>query len=291
MQVRALIILGVALILGGVTVFLVNTYLQQEVSGRTSAQTIETVPVVVAAVDLKTGVRLEKIKLAVAEWPKDSAPQDFFSSIDVVLGEEPPVVLREIRTGEAVLPYKLSPHGARGGLPAMIPEDKRAITIGVNEVRGVAGFVSPGDYVDILHTSSVGRSDKIPVTRMLLQNIKVLGVDQVSSQDETDPKIVNAVTLLVTPSEGQKVTLAAATGDVNLILRNELDASILATSEVSYKDLQTLDTRRVTRVVKRARRRPRVEVIRGLEVTNQAVKEGEPTTSGTTGTQPAAGQQ
>lgn len=285
MQARALLILGLALLLGGITVVLVNRYLQQQVSERQMAQTIQTVPLVVAAADLKSGTRLEAVLLKQVDWPAESVPDGAFNDVAAAIGKAPPIVLDEIRRGEPLLKHRLSPYGARGGLPARIPEDMRAVTIPTTEVRGVAGFVMPGDFVDVLHTTNLGRKDNRPVTRVLLQNAQVLGIDQVSSHDETDPRIVNAVTMLVSPHDGQRVALAIATGDVSLLLRNEFDASLVEAAVVSYEDLLTLEADRKTVVTKRARR-PRVEVIRGLEITNQTVKEGEPAKAGEE--QPAA---
>lgn len=297
MQIRALIMLAVALVLGGITVFLVNNFLQSEAGGG-RVQKMRTVPVVVAAQDLKSGTKLEKVMLTVADWPADMAPEGAYSDVATVIGEKPPVLLQESKRGEIILPYKLSPHGARGGLPARIPEDMRAATIPVTEITGVAGFIAPGDFVDILHTSTVGRSDELPVTRVLLQNVQVLGVDQVSSEDDAKPKIVNAVTLLVNPESGQRLTLALATGSLSLLLRNEFDASLLETKDIGWRQLvpeEVVVAAERPRVVRRERRivtvvkkqapavavptaqpvttpeKDRVEVIRGLNVSRQEV--------------------
>lgn len=273
MQMRALIILVVALVAGLAAVFLAKTMVDQRVGDATTVEQVKTVPVVVAKVDLKMGTRLDKLMLDTIEWPEKSLPENYFSSIESAVGEEPPIVLKQMRKGEAILHYKLSPHGAKGGLPAKIPEDSRAITIAVTEVRGVAGFVLPGNYVDVLHTTKVGRKDKQPVTRVLMQNVEVLGVDQISSEDETDPKVVNAVTLLVSTIEGQKLTLAGTVGELNLLLRNEYDASILEVKTVDLNDLVPTDKPTKVKVYKRVRR-PTVEVIRGLEIKKQSVTEG-----------------
>lgn len=278
MQIRALVILVVALVAGLAAVFLANTMLQQEVSKTTEVAQIKTVPVVAAKVDLKMGTRLDKVMLTTVDWPEDSLPEGTFSSIEQLVGDKPdtaPIVLKTIKKGEAVLPYKISPQGARGGLPSKIPEDMRAITIAVNEVTGVAGFVLPGDYVDVLHTTSIGRKDDKPVVRVLLQNVQVLGVDQVSSEDETKPKVVNAVTLLVTTEEGQKLALASEVGDLKLLLRNEYDASILEAKTLDLQDLVPTERPTKVKVYKRVRR-PIVEIIRGLDIKRESVTEGKP---------------
>jgi pilus assembly protein CpaB len=273
MQMRALIILVVALAAGLAAVFLAKTMVDRRVSTATTVEQVKTVPVVVAKVDLKMGTRLDKMMLDTIDWPETSLPENHFRSVDEVIGNEAPIVLKQMRKGEVVLHYKLSPQGARGGMPAKIPEDMRAITIAVNEVRGVAGFVLPGTFVDVLHTTSVGRADKKPVTRVLMQNVQILGVDQISSEDETDPKVVNAVTMLVSTADGQKLTLAGTVGELNLLLRNEYDASILEVKTVELTDLVPTDAPTKVKVYKRVRR-PTVEVIRGLDIKTQSVSEG-----------------
>jgi pilus assembly protein CpaB len=290
MQVRAVVILVLALVMGVVSVVLVNTYLQQQVDERQTANISQTRPVVVAKKNLAFGDKLNEESIIVVEYPSESVPEGAFRNIGEVLNaERPAIALADIKEKEILLPFKVSPHGARGGLPAKIPEDMRAMTIAVNEVKGVAGFVLPGDFVDVLHTTTVGRRDNKPVTSVLKQNVQVLGVDQLSSEKENEPKVVNAVTLLVTQRDGQRLTLAQKMGELNLLLRNEFDASILADQVVSFDALLTVETGRKP-VVKVRSRRPSVEVIRGLDVEKQSVKEGKPpeaastTTTTTTGT-------
>jgi pilus assembly protein CpaB len=276
MQVRAIVILALALVMGGVSVFLVNTYLQQQVTERKSVGSIKTAQVVVAKKDLTFGQKLDEESVMMVSYPTEAVPKDAFKSLSEVLNaEKPAIALNDIKEREIILPAKISPHGARGGLPARIPEDMRAMTISVNEVKGVAGFVLPGDFVDVLHTTTVGRRDDRPVTRVIKQNLQVLGVDQLSSDDSNEPKVVNAVTLLVTQRDGQRLTLAQRLGELNLLLRNEFDGSILADQVVSYESLLTVETGRKP-VVRVRSRRPSVEVIRGLEVEKKSVKEGKP---------------
>lgn len=285
MQKKALILLLVALLMGGVAVIMVNILLNKEVGKRDLVEAVSMQPVVVAAVDLKLGTRLDKLALKVVNLPSDTLPEGTFSSTDALLSEESPIVLRTIKENEMVLAYKLSPHGARGGLPPKIPEDMRAVTISVNEISGVAGFVLPGNYVDIMLTSDAeNKPSKVdsrvyPRTLTLLQNVMVLGVDQMSSEDNDEPTIVNAVTVLISPDDGKKLTLAQRVGELKLLLRNEFDASIIENRLVDVKDL-LVSEQKVTKpkVYKRVRRTPRpvVEVIRGLEIEKQRVKEGTP---------------
>ena len=281
MQLRALIMLAVALVMGGIAVYLVNSLIttrDNEVGAELKPVGLR--PVVVAVRNLDVGTRLDKVMLRPVDWPEVSIPEGHFSEVKNVIGEEPPIVLKEIRKGEPVLQYKLSPHGARGGLTPKIPVDKRAITIAVNEVKGVAGFVLPGDRVDIMLTTNADRADKKPVTRTLLQNIEVLGVDQISSDEKGEPQVVNAVTLLVTPQEGKKLTLAQTVGALNLMLRNDGEVAVMRDNVTTLSSLRTFVPPPVVKsgkkVVKR-RSRPRssgstVRIIRGLSIDKQRVK-------------------
>lgn len=280
MQLRALIMLAVALIMGGLAVYLVNTLITRDKEVGAELQPVGIKPVVVAAADLAVGTRLDKVMLKAVDWPETSIPEGHFSEVEKVIGEKPPVVIKEIRKGEAVLEYKLSEHGARAGLTTRIPIDKRAITIAVNEVKGVAGFVLPGDRVDVMFTSNVDRTDKKPATRTLLQNIEVLGVDQISTDKDGEPKVVNAVTVLVTPEEGKKLTLGQTVGDLNLMLRNEGDVAVARDEVITLAALRTYVPRPVVtpgkKVVKRSpspqSSSSTVRIIRGLSIDKQRVK-------------------
>jgi pilus assembly protein CpaB len=284
MQKRPFLMLAVALLMGGLSVFLVNGFLKQGAQSR--LQQLRTVPVVVAAQNIAAGTKLEPLMLKTVDWPENALPQGAFHDLTGVLGTLPPVALREIRKDEIVLAYKLSSQGARGGLTSRIPEDKRAISIPVTEITGVSGFVNPGSFVDVLHTSAAGHNDHIPSTKVLLQNVPVIGIGQNAADNQTDPKLVRSVTLLVDPESGQKVALALATGTLSLMLRNDFDASLLATEEVTWHDLgPSKQAPAELRVVKRERRKPadlhpalspealaeKVEMVRGLKVTQQTV--------------------
>lgn len=284
MQKKALLLLLIALIMGGLVTILVNTLLTREVQERTEKSVMQTTPVLVAASDLKTGVRLDKLTVKQVDWPADYMPEDAYSNVEKLLGDKPPIVLKQIKKNEIILPYKLSPQGARGGLPPKIPEDMRAITIEVSEISGVAGFVLPGTFVDVLLTSKIGQKDKNLATRTLLQNVLVLGVDQISSEDEDNPKVVNAVTMEVTALDGKKLTLAQEVGKLNLLLRNEFDASILVDELVTNSTLlaSTAKPTKKVKVYRRVRRSPTVEIIRGLDVEKKRVKEANPLPDETT---------
>ena len=293
MQARALIMLVFAVIIGGVAAYLVSNQLQQT-TDQVIVERVETRPVVVAARDLEIGATIDQVMLTTVEWPVAGVPDGAFQDIETAVGkEEPRVILREIRKGEIVLPYKLSVEGARGGLTPRIPENMRAMTISIDEIRGVAGFVLPGDKVDLLHTTSIGAGEKL-TTRTLMQNMLVLGIAQETNQKKNEPMVVRSVTLLVTPRQAQMLTLAQRVGTISMVLRNEADVDLvrggavteasLITSQVGPQPAPTAiagaekpTPKKAVRkwrpvVVKQEDISEKVEVIRGLSIQKKKVK-------------------
>ena len=137
------------------------------------------------------------------------------------------VVKTSITRGEPVLEARLAPVGTKGGLSAVVAEGKRAMTVRVNDVIGVAGFALPGNYVDILvntqdEMTRTGTRDH-SISKIVLERILVLAVAQEASRDDTKPKVVNAVTLEVTPEQAEKLDLARSVGSLSLVLRNQID--------------------------------------------------------------------
>lgn len=224
MQARAVFVLLLAITLGALAVVLVNAALRSAVVEEIRVDApLPMDDVVIARVALPIGTRLSAEQLMLRSMPEGMAPEGSFSSIGEALGqaEQPRVAIREIFPGEIVTLARLSPPGARAGLAVRIPEDMRAVTIATDEVQGVAGFVLPGDRVDVLHTmSSAGTRDGELVTRSLLQNVEVVAVDQLANEDREDPRIARAITLLLDIEQAQKVTLAQRVGQVKLALRN-----------------------------------------------------------------------
>ena len=247
MQTRALVMLAIAIVIGGVAAYLVNMQLKQKVDalGAGPAQLVETKPVVVAAINMDIGERLIPSMLKTVDWPVEGIPEGAYTDAVAAIGEssegesleDPKIVLQTIQKGEVVLPYKLSGPGGRGGLAPHIPDDMRAITISVNEIRGVAGFVLPGNHVDLLLTSNLGQKSKKLSTRVLLQDVVVLGVAQDISQKKNEPKVVKSVTLLVTPKQAQMLALAQKMGGLTLVLRKEGDTSTYDDEPVTLANL------------------------------------------------------
>lgn len=178
------------------------------------------VPVVVAARKLPIGTMLTSADLRVATWPARSPVQGGFSSADQLLNRG---LVADMIENEPITAGKLAPVDAGAGLPPVIPEGLRAISVQVNDVIGVAGFVTPGNRVDV--TVTVSRQEN-SMSRVVVSNIKVLAagtkVDQQRAQNG-EPIQTNVVTLLVTPEEGEKIALASVEGRLHLTLRNPLD--------------------------------------------------------------------
>lgn len=198
---------------------------------------VATGKVVVAKGDVELGTRLSPLMLKLADWPKNSIPEGAVSDPEKLKDR---VVRTSVLSGEPILESKLAPIGTKGGLSAVIGEGKRAMTVRVNDVVGVAGFALPGNYVDIVVNTeddtqkvndprSDGRSKSI--SKIVLDHILVLAVAQESSvREEGKPKVVNAVTLEVTPEQAEKLDLARSVGQLSLVLRNQLDTSPVVTS-------------------------------------------------------------
>ncbi len=195
--------------------------------------------VVVARSDIDLGTRLTPQMLKVADWPRGSVPE---GAIDDPEKLKDRVVKTSLLSGEPVLESKLAPVGTKGGLSAVIGEGKRAMTVRVNDVVGVAGFALPGNYVDIVvntedesSKSADGRNKSI--SKIVLEHILVLAVAQESGRDDTKPKVVNAVTLEVTPDQAEKLDLARSVGQLSLVLRNQLDTSPVTTTGSTKKHM------------------------------------------------------
>ena len=185
--------------------------------------------VVVAATNLAAGQQLGKAHLSTISWPKANLPVGHYSSAKKLLGR---VVQGPVVKGEVMLPSKLAKEGLSGGLSAVVPAGARALTVKVDEVIGVAGFLQAGDRVDVYVTVASGQYSKDPVSRMVLQDVKVLAVGEQIQKEigakNAKAKKVTVVTLQVDPVQGEKLALSSSEGKLHLALRNQgdrLDAS------------------------------------------------------------------
>lgn len=226
---RALIVLALALLAGLVSVTLAARWMTgQKASGAQIA---------VAAREIDLGTALDSTAITTLAWPGGSLPEGAFHDPAALQGR---VVRTSLARGEPILASKLAPVGARGGLAAAIGEGRRAITVRVNEVIGVAGFALPGNLVDVMVHTTVDddkRGNGAPLSKIVLEGILVLAVAQEASRDETRPKVVNAVTLEVTPQQAELLDVARSVGNLSLVLRNPVDRREAATPGMGKADL------------------------------------------------------
>lgn len=214
---RALIMLALAALLGLVAVALASRWLLRQQPNKVGK-------IVLAGADINLGQRLAPDMLRLADWPADSLPRGALSDPAKLSGR---VLKISVLRGEPLSEAKLAPVGTLGGLSALIAEGKRAITVRVNDVVGVAGFALPGNYVDIIvstQSDAAGTPAREQnISKIVLERILVLAVAQEVGRDETKPRVVNAVTLEVTPSQAEHLDLARSVGTLSLALRNQID--------------------------------------------------------------------
>ena len=268
--------LAVAIGLGGT--FAVATYRYiQNVPAREVR--LPTTPVVVAAANLPLGTELRRDDLRVIAWPADAVPEGAFKDPQDLVGRG---LIQPVTQNETVLPGKLAPVGAGAGLPPVIPEGMRALSVRVNDVIGVAGYVLPGTHVDVLATVSPTNTPGDMTSKVVLTNVLVLAAGTRIEQDveNNKPVSVSVVTLQVSPMEAESLTLASTEGKIQLALRNPLDKTAPATPGIRPAVLlgYTPAARPVTPRAAAARpvpppAPPTVEIIRGdrraQEVVNQ----------------------
>jgi pilus assembly protein CpaB len=194
--------------------------------------------IIVAAVDVELGSKINPQMLTTADWPSGSVPPGAFTNMKDV---QERIVKVSLARGEPILERKLAPIGTMGGLSAVIAEGKRAMTVRVNDVIGVAGFALPGTYVDVMVNAKQdedGRTGEAKlISKTVLEKVLVLAVAQEASRDDTKPKVVSAVTLELTPEDSEKLDLARSVGTLSLVLRNQVDKETMKTSGVTKAEL------------------------------------------------------
>ncbi|HNY90827.1 MAG TPA: Flp pilus assembly protein CpaB [bacterium] len=228
-------------------------------------------PVVIAKIDLPAGSKLEESLLEARLFPAALAPEGSFTQPSELAGR---IVKSEIFAGEALLASRLAPPGSSGGVSAVIPPGMRAMTVAVNIVSGVSGFILPHARVDVLATVSATLDKEESKTSTILENIEVLAVDQTVSPKDDDPITVKSVTLLVNPAQAEKLALASTEGKLQLVLRNTADQQTAVTEGVSLKELINKDARPTTpaAAVRRAAAAPAVREEPAKEPPKQVIE-------------------
>ena len=215
-RTRLLMIGVLALALGAI----VSLSVYKNLQGRGSSSNEPGTDVIVAADDIQVGARIEEHDVRTTRLPASGLPGGVYSKTSKVLGRG---VIIPIAKGEFILPSKLAPENAGSGLPSLIPPGMRAVSVRVNEVVSVAGFVGPGTRVDVLLTGTPNGSSE-PQTTTVLQNVAVIASGQRLERNAAgEPQNTPVITLLTSPEDAERITLASSEGKIQLSLRNPLD--------------------------------------------------------------------
>ncbi len=227
-------IIPMALVAGLLASYGVYSYLKQQ-QERLQMPPIENRQVVVAAANLLMGATLNAEEMEVREWPKNLVPEGALQEIKTGEGR---VLKTDVIAGEAILESKLAPVGSSGGVTSLIPPGMRAVTVAVDVVSGVGGFVLPKTRVDVLAIVAPSGKREEAGTKMILQNIQVLAIDQTYKKSDDDQAVtVKSVTVLVSPAEAEKLALVGNEAKLQLTLRNSADHELHSTEGVQLSQL------------------------------------------------------
>jgi len=218
-RIRVFIVLALAVAAGGTFAF--GTYQYMQNAPAPHAASTPTSAVIVAAGDLQLGAELRQEDLRAIQWPAEAVPAGSFSKPEDLIGRG---LIQPVATNEPFLPSKLASKEAGAGLPPVIPEGYRALSVRVNDVVGVAGYVLPGTRVDVVATVNPTQQTTDVTSKVILTNVQVLAAGtKIETQENNKPIAVSVVTLLVSPDEAERLTLASTEGKIQLALRNPLD--------------------------------------------------------------------
>lgn len=216
--------LVVGLAIAVVIAFALSALVYKTLKQASASKTVAMNQIVVASTPLQLGTRVDASNLRLIPWPSNAPVAGMFSRIEECTNR---ALMAPVAQNEPILESKLAPQQAGAGLPATIPDGMRALSVAVNEVVGVAGFVTPGTMVDVLVTGRISGTGNENVTRTILENIRVLAAGQKIEQDrEGKPQTVPVITLLVTPADAAKLAMAATEGKIQLALRNRIDPKV-----------------------------------------------------------------
>ncbi len=241
MRASTIVMIGFAFVFGLIAVLIAQVWLSNQASMQkqnleAGKGPIATQSVVVAKQSLRFGTELNASMLQEVPWPIEAQPSGAFSKIEDILSGGRRVVIAAIEANEPVLAIKITGAGQRATLSALVKAGMKAVTIRVNEVEGVGGFVLPGDHVDVVLTR---QTDKASATaEVVLRDRRVLAVDQTADERAAKAAVARSVTLEVETIEAQKVWLASSIGSLSLLLRKAGETSDVKTRKISLKDLE-----------------------------------------------------
>ena len=254
MRTSTIVMIGFAVLFGLLAVFIAQSWLNSQAEMRMKSMEAQKKPVasrtiVVAAKPLRYGMELAAPMLREMPWSEEALPNGGFAKIPDLLNGGKRIVLSAIEQNEPVLAVKVTGAGQRATLSSLVKDGMKAVTIRVNDVEGVGGFVLPGDRVDVVMTRQVDKNEAS--TEIVLQNARVLAVDQSADERADKPTVAKAVTLEVSTSAAQKVWLASSVGSLSLLLRKAGEMGEENTKRMTLSDLngtaedQDTDTKKI----------------------------------------------
>jgi len=240
-----IVMIAFAVLFGLLAVFVAQSWLNGQAERRMKSleanrKPISTRTLVVAAKPLRFGSELTPSQLREVAWPENAVPAGSFATIAEIVSGGKRVVLTAIEPNEPVLAGKITGPGQRATLSSVLNDGLKAVTVRVNDVDGVAGFVLPGDHVDIALTRQFDK--KNATAEIVLQNVRVLAIDQNADQRVEKPSVAKAVTIEVDVVGAQKLALAASVGSLSLMLRKAGEANNEYTRRITLRDLGTPST-------------------------------------------------
>lgn len=248
MRTSTIVMIAFAVMFGLLAVFLAQSWLNSQTEARmrsleANKKPINTRTIVVAAKPLRYGNELTAQALREIAWPQEALPAGAFTTIADVLKDGKRVVLAAVEPNEPLLSVKITGAGQRATLSALVRDGMKAVTIRVNDVEGVGGFVLPGDRVDVVLTRQVDKGSAS--NDLVLQNARVLAVDQVADERADKPTVAKAVTLEVDMVGAQKLSLASSVGSLSLMLRKAGEAAAGKPRRITLEDLNSADAQPV----------------------------------------------
>jgi pilus assembly protein CpaB len=227
---RIFIVLALALVAGGTFAYGTYQFINNK-APETQPAGMKTRAVMVAAADLDIGAEIGKEDVRAIQWPADAVPQGSFENPDELVGRG---LIMPVTQNELFLPAKLASKDAGAGLPPIIQPGYRALSVRVNDVVGVAGYVLPGTRVDVVATVNPTQRPEDVTSKVIMTNVQVLASGTKIERDDKNnkPMAVSVVTLLVSPDEAERLTLASTEGKIQLALRNPIDKSAPATAGI-----------------------------------------------------------
>jgi pilus assembly protein CpaB len=232
--------IGFAVVFGLLAVFIAQVWLNNQASLRaknfeTNKTQVASQTVVVAKQSLRFGTELSASMLQEVSWPSDALPSGAFAKISDIMSGGRRVVLAAIEANEPVLALKITGPGQRATLSALVKPGMKAVTIRVNDVEGVGGFVLPGDHVDVVLTRQLEKGSA--TTQVVLQSTRVLAIDQTADERAAKATVAKSVTLEVDTVDAQKLWLASSVGSLSLLLRKAGETAEVRTRKVTLSDL------------------------------------------------------